>query len=734
MDSIQLLKKGRIGVCLRKTIVGVCFFLMAFVSNRLFAGSIANGLTLKNAGVTAPISIFKFTSAATQCAKSNLFTVYNGSNFKLGFTYTWDFGDGSTLQTSTAFTAATLPTDTAKNPLFAPSHSYISAGTYTIKLIVTNVSGTQATSSAVVTVAASPVVSFTASTSVAGTTNANIISFSSTSTLSSGNMSYAWSFGNLNATSLITSNPVDTFKAANGSALPVTLKVTNSIGGCASSLTKNITVYAPYKPTTPTVKFALNSVTDTQCLATNSYKFTNSSATGSDIKYKWSFGDTATVSYSEAVPPAHKYALPGVYTVTLTVSNTLGTAQTSTLAVTVAASPVVSFTASTSVAGTTNANIISFSSTSTLLSGNMSYAWNFGNTTATSFITSNPVDTFKAASGSALPVKLTVTNSIGGCASSLTKNITVYPAYVPTTLNPSLSLYYVADSQCLASNKYTFNYGLLNPDVKAVIDFGDGTPAYSGTQYGQLAPLTGGHTYAKPGVYTVKLTQTNLLNDSKTVTLSVTVAPNPVASFVYQSNTGNGENDSYSFSSTSTLSAGNLSYAWDFGDANDPNKLNTSKLSNPDHVFLTASYPYNVNNTLAYTTYIVKLTATSSIAGCSSAVTKTINVYPGTEGYSVVNKNILSQEALASSKVSISPNPASSTLKVSFVATTSKVNIKVVDLLGRVVKSVNQSANVGSNNTVQVDVSNLSSGTYVLKVSNEQGNTISSSQFVKLVK
>ena len=551
MDSIQLLKKGRIGVCLRKTIVGVCFFLMAFVSNRLFAGSIANGLTLKNAGVTAPISIFKVTSAATQCAKSNLFTVYNGSNFKLGFTYTWDFGDGSTLQTSTAFTAATLPTDTAKNPLFAPSHSYISAGTYTIKLIVTNVSGTQATSSAVVTVAASPVVSFTASTSVAGTTNANIISFSSTSTLLSGNMSYAWSFGNTTATSLITSNPVDTFKAANGSALPVTLKVTNSIGGCASSLTKNITVF---------------------------------------------------------------------------------------------------------------------------------------------------------------------------------------PAYVPTTLNPSLSLYYVADSQCLASNKYTFNYGLLNPDVKAVIDFGDGTTAYNGTQNGQLAPLTGGHTYAKPGVYTVKLTQTNLLNDSKTVTLSVTVAPDPVASFVYQSNTGNGENDSYSFNSTSTLSAGNLSYAWDFGDANDPNKLNTSKLSNPDHVFLTASYPYNVNNTLAYTTYNVKLTATSSIAGCSSAVTKTINVYPGTEGYSVVNKNTLAQEALASSKVSISPNPASSTLKVSFVATTSKVNIKVVDLLGRVVKSVNQSANVGSNNSVQVDVSNLSSGTYVLKVSNEQGNTISSSQFVKLAK
>jgi len=544
-------------------------------------------------------------------------------------------------------------------------------------------------------------------------------------------MSYVWNFGNTNASSLTISNPVDTFKTANGSSVPVTLTVTSSIGGCATSLTKNIVVNAPYVPTTPVSKFVLNGVLDTQCIANNNYVFTNNSATGSDISYKWSFGDTSSVSYTTATPPAHKYAAVGVYTVSLTVTNNLGVAQTSTLAVTVDAAPVTSFTASTSTAGTVNANIINFNSTSTLAAGNMSYVWNFNGGNSSSTTISNPVDTFNSSllssSGTSVNVTLTVTSSIGGCTSFATKAITVFPGYVPTTPSPSLSLYYVADTQCVNGNSYTFNYGKMNADVTPVIDFGDGTPTYTGTQFGQIVS----HTYSKAGVYTVKLTESNQLGVSKTVTLAVTLAASPVASFIYQANQG-GEGDSLFFNSTSTVTAGNMTYAWNFGDASDPGTVNTSTLSNPYHRFYKASYPYNLSN--PYTAYSVTLTVTNSIGGCTASADSLINVYPGDEGYSVVNRNTIEAEVALSSKVNVYPNPAVSVIKASFVPTTSKVILKVVDLYGRVVKVVPQSTIVGTTNIAELDINSLNSGSYILTILNELGVKISSTQFVKAAK
>ena len=140
--------------------------------------------------------------------------------------YAWDFGDGATAINPTA------------------SHTYAAAGTYPVKLTVTDNKGTTGTVTQDVTVVAAPppppnqipVAAFTATV-----TDLGVVVDGSASTDSDGTVAgYAWTFGD--GGTAVNSTASHTYLAA-GDYL-VTLKVTDNSGG-VGTLTKTVTVVAP---------------------------------------------------------------------------------------------------------------------------------------------------------------------------------------------------------------------------------------------------------------------------------------------------------------------------------------------------------------------------------------------------------------------------------------------------------------------------------------------------------
>lgn len=155
--------------------------------------------------------------------------------------------------------------------------------------------------------------------------------------------------------------------------------------------------------------------------------FSNSS-TGTDLTYQWDFGDGSPTN--PAANPQHTYTAVGVYTVTLTASNSLGD-DTATGQVTIAVVPQAAFTSTTP---DELGQPTSFTNTSA--GTNLTYQWDFGDGSPTS-TAANPQHSY-AAVGNYL-VTLTVTNILG--SDSYTAGVQIFPAgtsyriYLPVVVN-----------------------------------------------------------------------------------------------------------------------------------------------------------------------------------------------------------------------------------------------------------------------------------------------------------
>jgi hypothetical protein len=73
------------------------------------------------------------------------------------------------------------------------------------------------------------------------------------------------------------------------------------------------------------------------------------------------------------------------------------------------------------------------------------------------------------------------------------------------------------------------------------------------------------------------------------------------------------------------------------------------------------------------------------------------------------------------SSMTVSPNPTTGVINVSYTATKGNTVIHVLDLAGRVVMTQNTASVDGSNNT-QLDMSKLAKGAYMLSVQSTQGS------------
>jgi PKD repeat protein len=228
----------------------------------------------------------------------------------------------------------------------------------------------------------------------------------------------------------------------------------------------------------------------------------NAGASSDDVGitgYQWNWGDGQTGSGGPTA--GHAFAVNGTYTVTLTVTDTIGQTGSTTRTVTVTDNPpVASFTiACTGRACTTNAAASSDDV------GIASYQWNWGDSQTGS---GGPGSSHSFAVNGTYTVTLTVTDTIGQTGST-TRTVTV-------TDNPPVASFTIS----CTSLTCTTNASASSDDIGVASyqwNWGDSQTSNGGP--------SGSHTFAAAGTYTVTLTVGDTIGQTGSTTRTVTVAP-----------------------------------------------------------------------------------------------------------------------------------------------------------------------------------------------------------------
>ncbi len=171
----------------------------------------------------------------------------------------------------------------------------------------------------------------------------------------------------------------------------------------------------------------------------------------------------------------------------------------------------------------------------------------------------------------------------------------------------------------------------------------------------------------------------------------------PSATFTASQNTSSGSR-MFNFTNTTNENGNSTSYLWDFGVTSSTSDTSTQK--NPSF-----SFPSNGS-------YTVKLIAYAAVG--NDTTTQTIEVL----ATGMDDRNIAS--------LLMYPNPAQSNLSLQFTLNnTSAVAVSVLDLAGRVVKTIPVSQMDAGNNQINIHVSDLTNGVYFVQVATGNGsNTI----------
>jgi len=225
----------------------------------------------KDITISQPIPDFSFVIGAN---KTVTFTNLSQNSS----TYTWDFGDGTTVSTD-------------ENP----SHTYADYATYTVTLVAASGIGSESTTKDVAILQVFVDFSFVV--------NGGEVTFTN---LSQNATTYSWDFGDGSALSA-EDNPVHIYSAVGD----FIVKLTAGDGVAEAYATKTVTILQP------TADFSFE-ITNGNAVA-----FTNLSQ--NSTSYSWDFGDGTAVSND--VSPTHAYSVAGNFNVKLTSSSSTGSAE-----------------------------------------------------------------------------------------------------------------------------------------------------------------------------------------------------------------------------------------------------------------------------------------------------------------------------------------------------------------------------------------------------------------------
>jgi PKD repeat protein len=369
----------------------------------------------KNITISAKPNPGFMISNPSQCVNGNSFVMYDTSKVALGLlNRVWYLGDGGT---STA------------SPV---SKSYINAGNYNIKLVVSN-PGCRDSITQTISVNPKPMAGFTLNNATQCYKD-QLFTLSDTSAISTGTYTRTWFMGDATLTS---SNPV--YKSYNNPGNYTIKLVLNSDKGCKDSVSKSVTVNA-----SPNAGFTINNAS--QCLNNNSFSFLDTSnISAGSISRIWYYDNTQSTATTN--PLVRNYTSSSSYTIKLVISSNKGCKDSVSRNITVNPLPNVSISTSNQKDNVCNGSSIALTG-----NGAVSYSWDNGISNGVSF---TPVSTRS----------YTVTGSDqNGCLNSASKTIKLNSLPI-VTINASASAVCAGSSLTLTgvgALNYAWNGGVVN--------------------------------------------------------------------------------------------------------------------------------------------------------------------------------------------------------------------------------------------------------------------------------
>ena len=360
----------------------------------------------------------KFTVAPVKCERSSIiFTNQSVPSSSATITNTtWNFGDGSALQT--------FPNGAVI------SHAYAVFGTYTVTMYNTNSASCRSTNTTQ-TIAVTPIPKplFTFDKIDYCLPNA-VVSFNSGgSTIADGSQAsfiYAWDFGDPASGSLNTStavNPSHTYVTVG--TYPVKLTITSG-NGCSRD---TIIILNRLHPQ-PLANFTL--VKNELCIDQAAVVIDASNgADGIITNWLWDFGQPGATS-SLQNPPPYLYTSPGTFKVKLTVTNNFGCIKDTTKVITIFIYPIVDAGENKFVldGGSVTLN-------PTVTAVQPTYVWTWNVPAPNGYLNSSTVKNPLSTPLSDVTYRLTVTG-VGNCAASDTVLIKLLLApRIPNTFSPN---------------------------------------------------------------------------------------------------------------------------------------------------------------------------------------------------------------------------------------------------------------------------------------------------------
>ena len=392
----------------------------------------------------------------------------------------------------------------------------------------------------------------------------NRFSFTNTSTIAAGTMSYNWVLGNGLSSSEI--SLVYTYPSAGTYTIKL---VATSNNNCIDSVTKSITIYAK-ADTSLTLLDA-----STSCAKIGTRMKLNSNAA-----YQWLKDGNMIIGATDIQYTATE---TGIYRAVVTNSN--GCSDTTRqVAITINPLPASNFTIS-NPSQCLNENNFIFTNTSTISSGTMLYAWDFGD--GSSSTSRSPSKKYNR-SGT-YTIKL-VSTSNNLCVDSISKQITVL-----ADADSSISVLDPAEV-CSTGGSVRIQAG----NAASYTWIKDGI-----VLNGSTSSLL---TATQSGNYQAIVRSSEGCADTSRI-VSIVLNPQPVANFTINSIAQCLTENGFNFTNTSTISSGTMSYSWTLGDGTKATTTDASR------TYISAG------------TYNIKLVATSNKL-CKDSITKSITVYP----------------------------------------------------------------------------------------------------------
>lgn len=485
--------------------------------------------------------------------------------------WTWDFGDG---------------TDTT---IYWPSnpdidHLFPGPGLYNVTMTVTTHIGCSNTLVRQIEIGAAPFANFTWSAPC----DSEVTQFTDLTQSNGGGSIVEWyyNFGDPTSGSNNTSTEQNPVHAFTGPGLFTVRLITINSHGCADTMIHQVPVNAG-----PQSIFSYENTCFGSITLFTDFSIPNAA---SILQWDWNFGDGSAHSMQQN--PIHLYLLPGVYPVTLTVTNSNLCTHDTTVQVTIQPLPTSQFQTNAPVCV---ASPVSFTNLSTTLVGQIvKWTWDFGDGTDTTiYYPGNPsIQHAFVGIGLLHTVRLTVWRA-DSCSSFIEHTI-------PSTPGPLANFFFSAATCSNQPVSFT-DISQLNGGSQILAwlwNFDDPTSGTANTST-QQNPV---HIFSTAGTYNILLTVTNIDNCVDTILKQVVINQQPLAAFTADTACLGSPTQ---FTDQSVANSGSIiTWDWNFGDGS-PHQF----IANPLHTY---AYPG---------TYQVTLTVTNS-GSCSKSITNSVKV------------------------------------------------------------------------------------------------------------